>query len=188
MINTEKKIWNYDEYYKIKDNKQYEIVRGELIMVPAPNLDHQEISREIEFKIYNHINSLGLGKIFDAPIDMILDDKIILQPDLVFVSKDNFKILKKRGIFGVPQLTIEIISKSSVKMDRHEKYKIYESYGVEEYWIVDPLNKTIEVFKLENKKYELFCFVDEENNILSSSILEGLVIDSKEIFIFNNEE
>ncbi len=183
MLSTDKKVWTYDEYYKLNDGNQYEVINGELKMVPAPDLSHQDISREIEFKIYNYINGLNLGKVYNAPVDVILDEKLVVQPDLIFISKENFKILKRRGIFGSPDLIVEIISKYSVKSDRHEKFKLYEKYLIKEYWIVDPSNKTIEAFYLENNKYELFYFADLENKILGSKVLEGLEISVDDIFI-----
>ena len=188
MIATEKKEWTYEEYYKIDDGNQYQVMKGELIMVPAPSTDHQRFSRYIEFILYNYIKKLALGEVFNAPIDLILDDKIVVQPDLVFISKEKANIIKKRGIFGVPDLIVEIISKSSIKMDRQEKFKLYEKYGVKEYWIADPNNKTIECFFLENSKYEIFCYADEKDNILKSKLLDGLEVNLNDIFTFEEDD
>ncbi len=170
ILKEQNKIWSYEEYYNILDDKSYEVISGELIMVPAPDLEHQRISRKLEIKLSLHIEKNNWGEIFDAPIDVILDNQNVVQPDIVFVSKENSKMLEKRGIFGSPDMIVEIISPSSVKRDRYDKFIVYETFKIKEYWLIDPANKTIEIFILENDKYRLFCFAGTDEKAISNLI------------------
>ncbi|HJW85965.1 MAG TPA: Uma2 family endonuclease, partial [Candidatus Brocadiaceae bacterium] len=117
-------------------------------MVPAPSTDHQFISRDLEFLVWNFVNKKGLGEVLYAPIDVVLDDDEVYQPDIVFVTRGRLGIIKKDAIHGVPDLIIEIVSPSSVFYDTVEKKEIYRKYGVNEYWLVFPDEKAIEVFVL----------------------------------------
>lgn len=181
ITTTQEKIWTYEDYLKLSDDIRYEILEGRLIMVPAPSLYHQESSRDLGFLIWNYVKQKNWGVVYYAPVDVILDKDKILQPDIVFVSKENSSILQQKGIFGSPDLVIEILSPSTVYRDRYEKKQIYEQYKVKEYWIVDTANKTIEVFTLENDKYNLFCFAGEEEKA-KSKVIDGFEMDVKDIF------
>ncbi|MFN8577686.1 MAG: Uma2 family endonuclease [Candidatus Sericytochromatia bacterium] len=181
MITEQKKI-TYKDYYLIEDGNRYEVINGVLIMLPAPDLWHQKYSRNLEVKMVNHCKNLDLGEIFDAPCDVILETNVVVQPDILFVKKENENILEKRGVFGSPNLIVEILSKSSIKIDRFDKFKLYEKYGVEEYWILDPENKSIEVFLLINGKYELNSIASDDNDIIKSNIIKEFEVSIKDIF------
>ena len=177
---TKTKKWTYEEYYKLDDDKRYEVLGGELIMAPAPYSDHQEISFNLVI-LFESARKDNPGKIFYAPIDVIFDDNNVIQPDILFIKKENLFIRKKRGVFGSPDLVVEILSPSSIKRDRYEKKEIYRKFGVKEYWIVDPANLSIEVFLLENEEYKLHSMATE-NGEIKSYILEGLVIEVEAVF------
>ncbi|MFN8672453.1 MAG: Uma2 family endonuclease [Candidatus Sericytochromatia bacterium] len=179
---TKQKSFTYEEYYLIEDGNRYEVINGELIMVPAPDLWHQKYSRKLEVKMVIHCEKLDLGEIFDAPCDVILDKNVVVQPDILFVKKENENILQKRGVFGTPNLIVEILSKSSVKIDKFEKFKLYEKYGVEEYWILDPENKSVEVFLLVDGRYELKSVSSDEGDIVKSYVIKDFEVGIKDIF------
>ena len=176
-----KKKTTYADYVKIDDNNRYEVFNGELRMVPAPSTDHQFISRDLEFLVWNFVNKKGLGEVLYAPIDVVLDDDEVYQPDLVFIKRDRQGTIERDAIHGVPDLIIEIVSPSSVFYDTVEKKEIYRKYGVNEYWLVFPDEKAIEVFVLENGAYQEFCRC-KKNGCVASKILEGLKIDAKDVF------
>lgn len=182
---TKEKVWTYDEYYKFNDNNRYEVLNGELIMVPAPDSNHQRISRNIEFKIFGLLKKHSIGEVFNAPYDVILDDKSIVQPDILLVLNNNKDKIKKRGFFGVPDLIVEIISPSSRYRDTVQKKDLYEKFGVTEYWLVDPKAEYVEVLTLNNGKYELYSeayFDEEDKQIVASKLIKELTIELKEIF------
>lgn len=176
-----KKKTTYADYVKIDDNNRYEVFNGELRMVPAPSTDHQFVSRDLEFLVWNFVNKNGLGEVLDAPVDVVFDDEEVYQPDLVFIKRDRQGIIKRDAIHGVPDLIMEIVSPSSVFYDTVEKKEIYRKYGVNEYWLVFPDEKAIEVFALENGEYQEFCRF-KKNGCVTSKILEGLKIYAKDIF------
>ena len=178
---TDRKKITYADYLKIDDNNRYEIFNGELCMVPAPSTNHQSVSRNLEFLIWNFVKQKGLGKVFDAPIDVVFDDDEVFQPDIVFIKSENQSIIGKNAIQGVPDLIVEIVSPSSTFYDTIEKKDIYRKYGVKEYWIIFPDEKVIEVLSLEKGEYLEFCKSKKEG-IVKSKILEGLEINSKDVF------
>jgi len=178
------KSWTYEEYLKIEEEGRYEILKGQLLMAPAPNRFHQKVITRILTTLNLFLNKNHLGEIYPSPIDVVLREDIVLQPDLVIVLKENYSILQDNGIIGIPDIVIEIISPSSVERDIVHKKKIYEECKVKEYWIVFPREKIIEIFTLkENQHYEIYnVFSIEGNYLLKSFLLKDLEINLKEIF------
>src|SRR3989304_1495548 len=88
----ENKKYTYEDYLKISDDKRYELIDGELIMTPSPITRHQRISRKIEFMLEKFITEDNLGEVFYAPYDVYLGETNVVQPDILFVSKDRLNI------------------------------------------------------------------------------------------------
>jgi len=181
-MQTLEKNWTYQTLQEhFFEEVRCEIIANELFMSPAPNTEHQEISRELEFLLYQFIKKNKLGKVFNAPFDVIFDEDNVVQPDLLFISNENLPKLTKRGFEGVPDLVVEIISPSTFYRDSVEKKDFYEQIGVSEYWLIEPANRVIEVFVLENGKYQLFSLVIEKGKA-QSKVLEGFEAKASEIF------
>ncbi|KJU87486.1 restriction endonuclease [Candidatus Magnetobacterium bavaricum] len=158
-----------------------EIINGVEVMGPSPFERHQDISSNIYDLIRQHIKKTKAGKIYYSPLDVILKEgQQRLQPDLLFIKKENMAIVKG-WIRGVPDMVCEIISKGSHTKDTVIKKKIYESYKVPEYWIVIPEFYSIEVFTIEGDRYELFSYAEDEG-VIKSMVIEGLEIDIKDVF------
>ena len=132
-------------------------------MVPAPSTDHQEISRNIGFPDLELCKAKGLGKVFNAPVDVVFDDDEVFQPDIVFIKSENQHIIRKSAIKGIPDLIVEIVSPSSAFYDMVEKKEVYRKYGVKEYWLVFPDEKVIEIFILGKEGYVEFCKSKKRN-------------------------
>lgn len=181
LLTEEKQKWTYQAYRTLNDDRRYEVIEGELRMAPAPELGHQAISRDLAFAIWPYVKEKQLGKVFYAPCDVVLDKHNVVQPDLIFVSNENAGILKKDAIHGSPDLIVEIISPASIKTDRHTKKALYHKFGVREYWLIDPANKSVEVFTYAKNGYDLLALVIGEG-ILQSGVIEGFHLDVKEIF------
>ena len=174
---------NYEDYLLFpEDGKRHEIIEGEHYMAPAPNVRHQSISRNLEFILNRYVEEHDLGKIFDAPIDVVLSDENIVQPDILFISKKNYEIITPQNIQGAPDLMIEIMSESSRKLDRLIKMKTYGKFGVEEYWVVDPAINQIEIFRKNKAGLKLFKSVQEEQGELTSPLFPGLKVNLKKVF------
>ena len=104
----------------------------------------------------------------------------VVQPDILFIRAENMGILHERAVHGAPDLVVEILSPSSVKRDRHRKKELYARAGVPEFWIVDPVYRTIEVFSLSDTGYALFSFGGEDERV-SSGMLEGFTGEVGEV-------
>ena len=172
--------WTYEEYYRLNDDQRYEIIDGNLLMAPAPDTWHQSWIGALFIILDRHVRSRNLGKVFLSPVDVVLNSENSVQPDLVFVSSANLGIVQRRGIFGTPDLLVEMVSVSSMRRDRYDKKELYGRFGVKEYWIGDPANKALEILTLKDGNYELHC-VAEEKGKLTSLVLTGLEFDLSEI-------
>jgi Uma2 family endonuclease len=161
-----------------------QIINGVTIIAPSPFGFHQDIISNLVLLIGNHAKLNKSGKILTSPLDVIFEKGYnVIQPDLIYIRKENMSIFDSKGyIHGVPDLLIEIVSTSSVSRDTVEKYKIYEKYGVSEYWIVFPELKVVEVFVLKDGKYSLFCSTENTEGVLSSVILTDFKVKVEEVF------
>ncbi|MHB8879399.1 MAG: Uma2 family endonuclease [Myxococcaceae bacterium] len=143
-----------DEYMELpNDGKRYQILDGELDVTPAPSPRHQKISRKLQVILMRALEETGLGEVYNAPIDVILDKHNVIQPDLVFIRKERMEMVGPKNIQGVPDLLVEILSPSTRRTDVLVKSRIYASFGVPSYWIVDPDLDRLELFRLEAGTY-----------------------------------
>lgn len=174
--------WTYEDVQDWDEDVYCEILNGELFMSPTPSFYHQEISGNIYSLIRNYVKKHNLGKVVSAPQDTRLSKFNLLQPDILFISKDNTKVKIENTVVGSPDLVVEIISPTSIRRDYHSKKDIYEEFKVQEYWIVDPGNQAVEVFHLENDKYELIAFAESPEKKVFSKVLLGFEVTLAEIF------
>ena len=124
----------------------------------------------------------NLGTVLFAPIDVFLDEHTSPQPDVVFISSDRLSLITNDGIMGVPTLVAEVISPSSIYYDRVTKKQLYERFGVQEYWLVDPADAYIEMYTLQNGRYELLSAASLTEGSLTSSVLPDLALDLAVLF------
>lgn len=181
-----KKI-TYSEFRQMEfdDNDPYiyELINGILMKKSAPQPRHQRISGNINDLMRQFVKKNALGEVFYAPIDVFLDEENVPQPDLVFVSNARASIVNDReGILGVPDLVVEIISPSSMRLDRVVKKELYEGFSVPEYWLIDPKNEAIEVFAFQNGRYKSVAFANDLNEKIASTVLAGFEVLLSDIF------
>ena len=177
--------FNYQDYLQLSDDKRYEIIDGELFMVPSPNEAHQRFLVTLTINLANYVRKNKLGSVYCAPFDVLFSEEDIVQPDIIFVSNKNKKIITKSNIQGAPDLLIEILSPGTSKRDLGIKKKLYAKNGVHEYWIVDPAEETVEVFNLKAGGFLGRSYRAGEAgqaSRLASSAIQGFDIDVKEIF------
>ncbi len=152
----ERIVLNYEDYAALPaDGRRYEIHEGELSLTPAPSPRHQLISLNLSTLLHHHVKTRGLGVVLPAPIDVILSDTSIVQPDIVYVDQSRVGQISNRGIEGAPTLVIEILSPSTVATDRRTKHRLYARHGVPYYWIVDPEARALEAWTLAPDGYSL---------------------------------
>jgi len=124
----------------------------------------------------------GAGTAFGAPIDVLLPEKLgdPVQPDVVFIRNDRLDIVGETNIERSPDLAFEVLSPSNPAHDRSLKYHLYEEAGVPDYWIVDALDRTVEVYVLQDGIYEQFGkWSDGET--ARSVVLEGFSVPVNEL-------
>ncbi|OHE61028.1 MAG: restriction endonuclease [Thermodesulfovibrio sp. RBG_19FT_COMBO_42_12] len=182
MITLKEKTHDIKDYKLLPEGAPYQLIEGELIMTPAPSPYHQIISANLFKAISKIVDEKEIGLVIYSPIDVYLGEKNAFQPDIVFIKKERFEILKEDGIYGAPDLIIEILSPTTAYYDIKKKFKVYERHGVKEYWIVDPDMRCIEVFLLNNQNEFSIGLKACEKGIVKSTILEGLEISLDEVF------
>jgi Uma2 family endonuclease len=149
-------ILTYKDYEALPaDGRRYELHEGELSVTPAPSPKHQEVSLNLVVVLHHWVKTQGLGKILQAPIDCILSDTTILQPDIVYLETARMPAISARGIEGAPTLVVEILSPSTARIDRSVKFQLYARHGVTYYWIVDPETRSVEAYRLMEGTYRI---------------------------------
>jgi Uma2 family endonuclease len=177
-----KRLWTYAELVAEmpETNQPCELWDGELIMSPAPSFYHQEVTFRFGRQLYEWVSHHKLGKVVVAPVDMVLSPHRVAQPDVVFISQARLGIIGK-VINGPVDLAAEVISLGDRNRDRIEKRDLYEQYGVQEYWLIDPEARTVEVLYLESGRYQLFMRATP-GQTAASKLLAGFQIDVAALF------
>lgn len=159
--------------FAIDYDEDFEIIEGEKIMSPAANLGHNAIIMRLTMSIGGYCEENNdCAEVFTDSVDVHLPDGNIFSPDLTVVLRENENILDWGGnINGVPDMVVEVLSKSTRKRDLNVKKNVYERNGVKVYWIVDPLVKSVAVYLLKDGKYflddEYILFSDKEFSMLN---------------------
>ena len=181
--------WSYADYLTWPDGERWELINGVAYnMSPAPGVVHQRISMELSRQFAMHLKGRPC-QVFAAPFAVRLAEQLsasdnyvdtVVQPDLVVVC-DKSK-LDERGCNGAPDLVVEILSPSSAGHDLKTKYDLYERYGVSEYWIIHPAEKTLLVYQLDQQgKYGAAGRFAGDDNV-PVLLLGELVVDLADVF------
>ncbi len=155
-MNTTGVILTYREYEALPaDGRRYEIHEGELSMTPAPSPQHQIICANLFSILRAHVKAQRLGEILFAPLDVILSNISIVQPDIVYIESARLSAISKRGVEGPPTLAIEVLSPTTTLIDRSTKHQLYAKHAVPNFWLVDPEGRAIEAYVLGPQGYTL---------------------------------
>jgi Uma2 family endonuclease len=163
----------YQDYLLLPDDgKRYEILDGDLYMTPSPSVQHQRISGKFFQAFAQHVEAHRLGEVFTAPLDVILAEDSIAQPDLLFLSTERLSIARE-VVHGASDFVLEILSPGTRERDRTLKRYLYARYGVRELWLVDPEARFVEVLRLDSAAdTPLRIFANRD--VLTSDMLPGL--------------
>ncbi len=173
--------YSYSDYLLLPEDKRYEILNGELCVIPAPNIRHQTVSFNLEVALFRHVKDQNLGRVLHAPCDVILSEEHVVQPDVLYIRKENFRVVGEANVKGAPDLVIEILSPATRTKDLELKRKTYARFGVQEYWIVDPDAETIEVLAWDENGY-VTAGTYGKSDSLSSGLLPDLKLALAEVF------
>ncbi|HFE65168.1 MAG TPA: Uma2 family endonuclease [Caldithrix sp.] len=180
-LTATKKTWTYQDYLRLDDDKRYEIINGELIMTPSPLSVHQRILVELTSLFHVFVRGKNLGTVFCAPTDVVFSEKNIFQPDILFISKENQKIIKEKNIEGAPDLIVEILSPSTALNDLTIKKDVYQESGVKELWYVSPDEKSVVIYQNSEKGFKQLATGKGDEKV-QSKLLEDFSVQLKELF------
>ena len=170
----------YEDYCRAPDDKRYELLNGELMMVPAPNTKHQRILQRLFHELDQFTRQHGLGEVFVAPFDVVLSNTNVVQPDVLFISRARADRITDKNVQGAPDLVIEILSPSTAGRDLNDKHELYGSRGVLEYWIIDPVAETLAVHRQRDGKLERTGTFGREESV-GTAVLKGLALKLDDI-------
>ena len=173
--------FTYEDYLKTSDDERYELLDGELIIMPAPSIAHQHVAMKLGTRLDTFVEEGNLGVLYSAPTDVVLSDTDVVQPDLLFISSERAHIITPANIQGAPDLIVEIRSASTAERDETLKRKLYAERGVKEYWLVDPEAMTITVLCLGEGGYAEEA-AHSMGQTLTSPTLESFSVNLDEIF------
>ena len=157
------------------DGQRYELIDGEIIVSPAPSWNHQQVIGKLHLLLRHWIDDHRLGEVALAPVDVILSEKVSVQPDLVYVSTAHLANIRDGRYYGTPDLAVEVISPTSQSYDAVTKMFRYAQARIPEYWLVDPGNQTFMILSLVDGIYVPQSPGDDGR--LASVVLPGLTID-----------
>jgi len=172
----------YDQYCLLPDDgMQYEVIDGELFATPAPTPKHQDIVGKLYARLLAFVEANKLGKVYVAPVDILLEEHTVVQPDILFIRQERLSIIGEKKVDAAPDLAVEVLSPTTFYKDLRKKMAAYSQFGVQEYWIVDPEKESIEVHTRGSKGLQLSqSFSSEET--LKSALLPGFQLRLNSIF------
>jgi Uma2 family endonuclease len=171
----------YEDYCHLpNDGKRYEVIDGELYVSPSPRTIHQLVSVRLSSRLHIHVETHDLGLVLEAPMDIVLSRTNVVQPDIMFIAKARLHIVTPENIRGAPDLLVEILSPSTADVDRDVKRKLYARFGVKEYWLVNPDQQQIEVYRARRRQFPSRPTVTR--HALESPLLPGLSITLAEVW------
>lgn len=176
-----KKRYTYEDYERLPEGAPYQLIGGELIITPSPIPYHQILAGRIFLNLSRYVEDNNLGIVIFAPIDVYLSETETYQPDIIFISKERLNIIGEKKIEGPPDIVIEILSPQTAYYDLRVKKDTYESSGVREYWIVDPIKKSIELYENREKRFEIITSAEKKGRI-ESKLMKGFSLELENLF------
>lgn len=166
-----------------EDGRRHELVDGEHVVTPAPGARHQRVAGRLFLALGNFVERQGLGQVYFAPLDVIISDVDVVQPDILFVANDRVEIVR-HAVHGAPDLAAEMVSPSSRRTDEVTKLRLYDRAGVREYWVVDPEIEVVKVYRrTDGGGFPLVAELGrEEHGVLVTPILPGFSLDIADLF------
>lgn len=149
--------WTEDEFYKARDaappGERWEFVDGDVLVTPSPHWTHQRVVGRLFVLLDGYVRSRALGEVFSSPLDVKLEPRLVLQPDVLVVPAGELR--RRSDVVRHLLLAVEMVSPRSARHDRVTKRPRYQRNRVPEYWIVDDRSQTIERWKPDDERPEL---------------------------------
>ena len=165
------------------DGKRHEIMDGEHFVTPAPTIKHQRLAANLQGRLWAYLNDRPIGEVFAAPCDVVLSDLDVVEPDLLYISRERTGILTADHVRGAPDLVVEILSPGTRRTDEVTKRRLYERFGVQEYWVVDPELDAIKVYRrVEGAFVRVEELSAEAGGTLTTPLLPGFAVSLAAVF------
>ena len=176
--------FTYEDFVNFpNDGKRHEIIDGEHFVTPAPTIKHQRVVRRLLTALSNLLEGRAVGEVFAAPVDVVFSDLDVVEPDLLYVSRERTAMLTDAHMRGAPDLVVEILSPGTRKTDEITKRKLYERFGVQEYWVVDPELDAIKVYRrVEGAFVRVEELSAEAGGTLTTPLLPGFAVSLAAVF------
>lgn len=175
---------SFEEFRQLPlDGKRYELIHGEVRMTPAPATRHQAVVQNLSGNLWSFVVKNKLGEVWTAPLDVRLGHDTVLEPDLIFISNARAGIIQEDWIAGAPDLTVEVLSPRTAAYDRGAKLPLYTEAGVSEVWLIDPVAKTVDIFKRQDNKNVVHTVLAGEQT-LTSNLFPGWRLPLHDLFDF----
>jgi Uma2 family endonuclease len=174
----------YDDYALLpEDGQRHEIIDGELYMTPSPVTAHQRTVFRLGLRLGGFVEQHELGEVFSAPFDVVFSKFDVVQPDLLFISKERAQILTDKNVQGTPDLVIEVLSESTRRLDETIKLSLYDRYGVLEYWMFNAARQDVRVFRRSGERLVLVAELSAQaGGVLITSLLPGFELSMAGLF------
>jgi Uma2 family endonuclease len=174
----------YDDFVNFPDDgRRHELIDGEHFVTPAPVARHQRVSIRLATALYAFVEQRTLGEVFTAPFDVILSRHDVVEPDLLFVSNERRDIVRD-WVYGAPDLVVEILSPSTRRTDEIGKRQLYDRFDVREYWLVDPDNHSLTVYRrvADGSFPRVAELAAADDDRLQTPLLPGFSMTLRELF------
>jgi Uma2 family endonuclease len=182
MLTIQDELKTDADYVVMPDvGEQYELIAGEIIIVPRPTTFHQDILSYLIERLGPLVRSKKFGKILPSPVNVFATEHDVYQPDLLFVRKDNLEIISMNGVHGAPDFVIEILSRSNAYYDLRQKKSVYEQIGIREYWIVDPMERSIDCYENSANGFTAFA-AGKRTGRVCSVVIPEFCVEVEEVF------
>jgi Uma2 family endonuclease len=176
--------FTYEDFLNFpNDGKRHEIIDGAHYVTPSPNTRHQRTCTALAAMLWAYLKHHPIAEVFVAPFDVVFSDLDVVEPDLLVISRDRAGVLTDQHVRGAPDLVVEILSPGTRKTDEMTKRKLYERFGVREYWIVDAELEVIKIYRQTDQGFVRAAELSVEHaDALTTPLLPGFTAALAEIF------
>ena len=165
------------EEFRENDLEGYEYVKGELVPMSPPSMEHGEISSNVHLSLGLHVRENQLGRLYIAETTFDLGDRLV-KPDVAFVSTERLPENRRKGSPIPPDLAVEIVSPTDKHYDVTEKAFAYLKAGTRLVWVVEPVAKTVMVYRSETD----FTLLTSEDTLTGEEVVKGFTCPVEQLF------
>ena len=173
----------YDDLARMPDDGlRHEIIDGVHYVTPAPVPRHQMLLVRLLTAIANYLEAHPIGEVFPAPLDVVFTQWDVVEPDVVFVADDQRSILTEPNIQGAPALVVEILSPGTKQRDLGVKKDLFDRGGVREYWVVDPKENIVTIYRRGDGGLIKVQSLPDHTNAITTPLLHGFSLSLEKLF------